>query len=65
MQQALGGHAPQYNEQRQRLGYEHNSELELGREGHPTNKMGENIETRSVAKVMCVLWASVGSILQL
>lgn len=58
-------HTPQYNEQRQRLGYEHNSELEVGRESRPINKIGEKIETRSVAKVLCVLWASVRSILQL
>ena len=35
VQRGLGGHAPQRNQQSDRRRYEHNQDLELGREGQP------------------------------
>ena len=56
--QAVGRHAPERDEQRQRLGNKHNHEHILGSAQNPNLNVAPNIVTQRIAPVTAVCWAS-------
>jgi hypothetical protein len=63
--QALRCHAPKRNEESERLRYEHNRQLELGGEHHPSDNVGEHVVARSIAYALGAARARFAKVLLL